>query len=116
MKKFTCIVCPISCNLQVDENNGEILVTGNQCKRGMKFGIAEYTSPVRMLTTTVKTKNGTIARLPVISSSEVPKKQLKSIVEELYKITVECPIKRGDIVVKNIGNTGVDIIATRTIQ
>jgi CxxC motif-containing protein len=116
MKEFTCIVCPVSCNLKVEEKDGEITVTGNQCKRGLNFGINEYSHPVRMLTTTLKTVNGSIRRVPVISTGEVPKDQLKSMVKELYKIEVPCPIKRGDIIIKNIHNTGVDIIATRTIS
>ena len=116
MKEFTCIVCPVSCNLKVEEKDGEITVTGNQCKRGLKFGINEYSHPMRMLTTTLKTVNGSINRVPVISTGEVPKDQLKSIVQELYKVIVTCPVKRGDIIVKNIRDTGVDIIATRTIS
>lgn len=116
MKQFICIVCPLSCNLKVEQLEDKINVTGNQCKRGEKFGIAEFTSPVRMITTTVKVENGSICRCPVISSSEVPKSELKNIVKELYTITVQCPIKRGDILVKNINDTGVDIIATRTIN
>lgn len=116
MKKFTCIVCPVSCHLKVENINGEITVTGNQCKRGTKFGKNEYSHPMRMLTTTLKTVNGSINRVPVISTGEVPKEQLKTIVKELYKLSVPCPITRGDIIVKNIHNTGVDIIATRTIS
>ena len=115
MKEFTCIVCPVSCHLKVEEKDGEITVSGNQCKRGLNFGLNEYSHPMRMLTTTLKTINGTVNRVPVISTGEVPKEQLKIIVNELYKVSVPCPIKRGDVIVSNINNTGVDIIATRTI-
>lgn len=115
MKKFTCIACPVGCTLTVEQKEDELIVTGNQCKRGKVFGENEYLHPMRMLTTTVKSVNGNITRIPVISNGEVPKDQLQKLVQELYKIEVKCPIKRGDIIMKNIKNTGVDIIATRTV-
>ena len=115
-KEFTCIVCPVSCSLKVESENNEILVTGNQCKRGMIFGQNEFTHPMRMLTTTVKIEGQNLHRLPVISTKEIPKEKLKDLVKELYKLTIKAPVKRGDVIVKNISNTGADIIATRTIQ
>ncbi len=116
MKEFTCIVCPVSCNLTVSEQNGEVTVEGNQCKRGLNFGINEYTDPKRMITTTVKLNHKELRRLPVISTEPVPKNRLIELVQSLYKIEVTTPVSRGDIVMKNIGNTGVDILATRTVK
>lgn len=115
-KEFTCIVCPVSCNLVVEEGEGLLTVTGNQCKRGAKFGEDEYRQPKRMLTTTVKITGGNVSRLPVISQDEIPKEKLFELVGLLYKVTVKSPVKRGDVIVKNIGNTGIDILATRTIK
>lgn len=115
MKEFTCIACPVGCSLRVENIIDEITVTGNQCKRGQIFGKNEYSHPMRMVTTTLKAVNGSMHRVPVISTGEVPKSQLRNIVKELYKIAVPCPIKRGDVIVENINGTGVNIIATRTI-
>jgi len=115
-KEFTCIVCPVSCNLLVEAIDGKIVVSDNQCKRGLIFGENEFKNPKRMLTTTVKITGSSVKRLPVISLDEVPKDRLIELAELLYKMTVKSPISRGDIVAKNIGNTGVDIIATRTIK
>ncbi len=57
MKKvITCIVCPVGCTLTVYEENHQIIVEGNQCKRGQEFGEKEYIRPMRILTTTVKNK------------------------------------------------------------
>lgn len=115
-KKFTCIVCPVSCNLIVEELDDLLTVSGNQCNRGMKFGEDEFRNPKRMLTTTVKVTGSTVKRLPVISEAEVPKERLFELAELLYKVTIKSPIHRGDIIAKNIGDTGIDIIATRTIR
>jgi CxxC motif-containing protein len=116
MKEFTCIVCPVSCSLQVDEIDGEVVVKGNQCKRGQVFGTNEFKEPKRMITTTVKLNGSRLKRLPVISSDEVPKARLKELVGELYKVEVNVPVKRGDVIAKNIGETGVDVLASRTVE
>ncbi len=115
-KEFTCIVCPVSCNLVVEDQEGHLTVSENQCKRGLIFGENEFRNPKRMLTTTVKITGSSVKRLPVISVDEVPKNRLIELAELLYKVTVKSPVHRGDIVAKNIGNTGVDVIATRTIK
>lgn len=115
-REMTCIVCPVGCRLVVDEIDGEIVVKNNQCKRGIAFGQNEYTDPIRVLTTTVKITGGKVKRLPVISTGEVPKRMIFKLVGDLYKITVKSPVKRGDVIVKNINGLGVDIVAGRTIE
>ena len=47
MSKLVCIVCPRGCTMEVTESGGEYTVTGNFCKRGRDFAIAEQTTPMR---------------------------------------------------------------------
>jgi CxxC motif-containing protein len=115
-KEFVCIVCPNSCRLRVTEENGKITVTGNECVRGERHGIHEYREPTRMLTTTVAIRGGTLPRLPVISREEVPKAALDRCLKALYRIELTAPLRCGDIVAKNIGDTGVDVIASRSMN
>jgi len=115
-KEFTCIVCPVSCTLNVSKEGEEIIVKGNNCKRGKVFGENEYKSPKRILTTTVKVEESCHKALPVISSDEIPKEKMFECVEQLYKMTVKAPIKKGEIIIKNILNTGVDIVASRSLK
>jgi len=115
-KEFTCIVCPVSCNLIAEEIDGVLTIKNNQCNRGQVFGENEFTHPMRMLSSTVKITGRKLTRLPVISSDEIPKDRLMELVQILYNHTVTSSVKRGEVVLKNIGNTGVDIIATRTIK
>jgi CxxC motif-containing protein len=115
-KQFICIVCPNSCRLSVTETAGEITVAGNECPRGEQHGIHEYREPTRMLTTTVAINGGTLPRLPVISREEVPKALLDRCLEILYRIELTAPLRSGDIVVKNICNTGVDVVASRSMK
>lgn len=115
-KEFVCIVCPNSCHLTVTEENGEIKVSGNSCKRGLKHGISEFTNPMRMLTSTVKVEGGMLPRLSVVSTDEVPRSKMNECLADIYKVSVKAPVKCGDIIIKNIQGTGVDVVASRSMK
>ena len=54
-KEIICTVCPRGCHIMV-EGDGKNVVSmdGYGCKRGVTYAEAEYSNPVRILTTTVK--------------------------------------------------------------
>lgn len=111
MKELTCIVCPVGCHLSVDENQK---ITGNKCPRGYQYAISELTHPKRMLTTTVRTIFNDVHRLSVKSKEPVPKEYLFDIMSELNQLIVTKHVKIGDIIVSNIHQTGVDMVATKS--
>jgi CxxC motif-containing protein len=115
-KEVVCIVCPSSCRLTVREENGTITVEGNGCKRGIEHGISEFTNPMRMLTSTVVVNGGSLPRLPVISTGEVPKAKLTECLTLLYGVAVSAPVTCGDVIVKDICGTGVDVVASRSMK
>lgn len=113
-KDLVCVSCPIGCAITVKLNDaGEVVsVTGNTCKRGESYARQECTHPERMLCTTVKVEGGRLPVVPVKSASPVPKELLVACMQEINQITVQAPVKIGDVVLKNILNTGIDIVAT----
>ncbi len=115
-KEYTCVVCPMSCRVTVTETPDGLVTSGNTCKRGEKHAIAEHTRPMRMLTSTIRLDGGKLPRVPVISSSEVPKDKLAECLEYLYHVHVEAPVTSGQVIVENICSTGVDIVAARTMK
>ena len=116
-KELICINCPQGCNLDVEFNDEKIIaVNGNECKRGLTYAEEEIFHPVRMVTTTVAVTDGLINLLPVKTNRPVDKSLTSNIVKEISKIKIEAPVGSGNIIIKNILNTGVDIIATRTIK
>lgn len=118
-RKMICISCPMGCRLTVTEDinlEDGYRVEGNLCPRGKAYGIKEMTNPTRMVPTTVKIKNGILPRLPVKTSDGVPKDMIFKCMEEINKVEVEAPVKVGNIIIKNILSTGVDIVATRTMK
>jgi CxxC motif-containing protein len=84
--------------------------------RGADYGVNEMTNPTRVLTTTVTLSDASIKRLPVRTSGRIPKDLIKKAMESINKVEVKAPIATGQVVVKNILNTGVDVIASRSIS
>ncbi|MBS4538664.1 DUF1667 domain-containing protein [Clostridium sp. D2Q-11] len=118
-KEITCIVCPIGCRLLVEKDDKEELgykVSGNKCTRGEDYGIKEMTNPTRVITSTVKVLNGLLPRVPIKTDGPVPKDKIFKCMEEIDKVVIEAPINIGDIIILDILNTGVNVVATRDMK
>ncbi len=112
MKTMTCIICPRGCSLTVEKEGAEYKVTGQMCKRGKEFAVNELTNPTRSVTTTVRTVFTEFPRLPVKTDGEVPLGKIFDVMKELDCILVKDTVKSGDVIVENISNTGINIVAT----
>ena len=115
-KDLICIVCPNGCKLHGEMNSeGELVVTGNKCVRGEAFVGSELTAPTRSVTTTVKTKFDQMPYLPVRTDGEIPKSAINDAIKELAAYRLERQVRCGDIILENVANTGVNVIATADI-
>lgn len=115
--ELICINCPIGCHLEVIETaNGDWLVEGNQCNRGKLYAIKELTAPTRILTTTIRINHGFLNRLPVRTKEGIPKDKLFDAMKQINQVVVEAPIRMGDVIISNILDTGVDVIASRSMK
>jgi len=112
MKQITCITCPIGCRISIDVMEDGYVFSGNKCAKGKDFAKTEMTSPVRSLTTTVRTVFPGAPVLPVRTNGEVPKEKIKEIIRELSGIIITGKIEIGEIVAADILGTGCDIIAS----
>lgn len=111
IRHITCIRCPMGCPLTVELTDGVVTkVEGNQCKRGVEYAKTECVNPVRTLTTTVKVAYG--GPLPVRSKDPIPKDSVLDAMAVLRGIMIVAPVQAGDVIVPNICNTGVDIVAS----
>ena len=114
--ELTCIRCPIGYMLTVTENqDGTIGVTGNTCSRGEEYGKKETKDPTRTVTSTMKVKNGIRPVVPVKTKGDIPKGKIADCMEALKRAEAEAPVRIGDILLKNVAGTGVDIVATKSI-
>ena len=115
-KKICCITCPVGCDIEVTEKDGEYFFKGALCKAGEKYAEKEMISPERVVCTSIKIKSTLFPLVSVRTSIPVPKGEIFDILEKLHDAAVEAPVKRGDVVVKNISSNNADIIATKTIM
>ena len=101
----------MGCHLSVDTETLE--VTGNTCPRGAKYVKEELTCPKRVITSTVKIIGGIHRRVPVKTNDSIPKELNFKCMELLNNIELKSPVKRGDVVIKNVLGTGADVVVCR---
>lgn len=116
-ESIICIGCPMGCEIRLTiGDNGEIIeVSGNRCKEGKKYAPEEYKNPVRILTATVQVEGSSQRLLPVRTSKSILRKLFLQSMPVLAKVRVKPPIKIGQVVVPNLLNTGIDVLATRNL-
>lgn len=117
IKNLTCINCPMGCQLTVEmEGNEVIRVNGNTCRRGSIYAHKEMTNPTRIVTSTVRVAHGSIAMVSVKTKEDIPKDKIFACIEALKHVKAEAPIRIGDVIVSNIADTGVDVVATKHVE
>ena len=112
VKEIVCIVCPNGCRIQCKQSGDGFHFSGQKCKRGESYAAAELTRPMRSLTTSVKTAFSDSPVVSVRTDGEVEKTKLSELAAALGKVIVTDRLQIGDIVVKNICGTGVNVICT----
>ena len=111
-----CIRCPKGCELTVFERDKQIRVEGNECRIGVEYAIEETKDPRRIVSSTVEILNSKYPRLPVRTRDTIPKDKIKKVVEDIKGKIVKAPVKKGEIISKNVAGTGVDLIAERDME
>lgn len=115
-RELTCIGCPMGCALTVEMNEKEVVsVIGNTCKRGDVYARKEVTNPTRIVTSSVMVEGGNLAAVSVKTKEDIPKGKIFDCMKALKGVKVQAPVHIGDVIVKDIAGTGVDVIATKNI-
>ncbi|MEW6553766.1 MAG: DUF1667 domain-containing protein [Actinomycetota bacterium] len=115
--ELVCINCPLSCGIELTEEDGEILeISGADCKVGLKYAEEEFRDPRRTVSTTVKVEGGVLPLLPVVSASPIPKSLVTEAVRVLAKVALKAPVADGQVVYRDILGTGVDIVSSRRLE
>ena len=115
-RELTCIGCPLGCTLTVGLNAGKVFsVEGYTCKRGRDYGEKECTNPMRTVTSSVPVKNGVIPMVSVKTASDIPRGKILECMEAIHTAAVQAPVHLGDVILTNIADTGVNLIATKAV-
>jgi CxxC motif-containing protein len=116
-KEVTCIVCPIGCRILVKTDGTYFkLINGNKCKRGIEYARSEALDPRRALATSVLVKGGEWPLVSVKTSYPIPKDKIFQILQEIKKTSVKAPVTIGQKIIKNVANTGIDVLATKSVK
>jgi CxxC motif-containing protein len=112
-KEIICVICPSSCHVTVEGENGTITeMTGFSCRNGETYARDEFLAPKRTLTSTVKAIGYAAPVIPVRSTKPIPKELLLECMKRINEVQAEAPFVIGKVVIENILNTGTNIIIT----
>jgi CxxC motif-containing protein/thioredoxin reductase len=112
-KSLVCIVCPKGCEIELYGSASNPTFEGYSCERGLEFAKQDIVNPKRVLCTTVLTKDSRL--LPVRTDREIPLESFERVMNRVKNIVVKKPVRRGEVIVENIENTNVNLVATATL-
>jgi len=116
-RNLTCIGCPMGCQITVQLEGEKILsVTGNTCAIGDHYARQEVIHPERTVTSTVIIEGGDKCRLSVKTAHNIPKDKIFACMDEINHVRVQAPKHIGDVIIKDVCGTGVDVVATRNVE
>ena len=116
-KKLICVSCPIGCEITVEiENSVVTKVSGNRCPRGEAYARQEAVDPMRVLPTSVRVIGGELPLVSVKTDQPVPKRLIWQIMEYIRTLSVNAPVKVGQVLVEHVLGTKANLIATREVR
>lgn len=116
-RELICIGCPMGCPIVVEMEEGKVLsVTGNTCPRGESYARKEVTNPTRIVTTTVRVEGGKVPMINVKTEQDIPKDKIFECIAALRGVTMKAPVHIGDIILENVADTGVNIVAAGNVE
>lgn len=115
IRDLICIVCPKGCPMKVTLEGKEILdVEGFTCPRGKQYAINECTSPMRTVTSTVRTSGGGV--VAVKTDKTIPKELMFDCMKEINKAVATLPVRIGDVLIENLLGTGANVVITANMD
>jgi CxxC motif-containing protein len=138
-EELICITCPLGCHLEAERRpDGSLVVTGNRCPRGPAYAREELLAPRRVVTATCRARvsgaepgpggraNGAPPRsdlatarprrIPCRTRAPFPKERVGELLVAIYSLEVELPVEIGKVLIPDALGSGIDLIATRSIQ
>jgi len=112
-----CPKCEKSCSLQIDYQGSELLsVTGHRCHLGVEFAESLFGPPLKIVSASVTVKGGIYPSVPVRTSKKIAPELVMAVIKAANQLSVEAPIRNGQVIARNIANSGAELIATRQVE
>jgi CxxC motif-containing protein len=114
---ITCVVCPVSCPVEVEYHEHEILsIDRNQCKLALEYVRNEMFDPRRVVTTSVEVEGGAMPLVSVKTDRPIPKTAVSDAMKTICAVRVRPPVRTGDVIVRDLLGTGANVVATRDVD
>lgn len=115
-KEFVCRGCHSKCVISMENIDENWIISGNDCIRGIEYANNEMNTDKDIFTTVIRIKGAKKDVVSVKSNKPIEKKLWIDCAKALSMLHVGAPIKIGDVVCRNLLNTGVDIICTKNLD
>jgi CxxC motif-containing protein len=116
IKEIYCVTCPKGCKLSVTMNGSQIIDVEHGCKRGKDYAHEELINPKRMVATSVQVDGGQHPLVAVYTSVPISKTLIRPLLDVLRGVHVTAPVKMGQILVENVLDSGVNVVASRSVN
>ncbi len=114
-RQVICTSCPRGCPLQVAILADAVRVSGQACRRGVRYAREEVTNPRRIVTTTVRVRHGSLPVVPVRSEVPIPKDRIPAALVELRGVVLSAPVEEHQVVLPSVAGTGIAVVASRSL-
>ena len=89
---------------------------GALCDRGKAYVESEVKNPMRTIATSVAVKGGAVPLVSVRLDKAIPKAAIFGCMAEIRKLCLQAPVRIGDVVLKNVCDSGSNVIVTKNID
>lgn len=96
------------------EGGAVVKVENNTCKRGEQYARQECVAPMRMVTAVARVQG---SDMPVSLKTEtpIPKEKIAACMDAIRAARFAMPILMGDVLIRDVAGTGVNLVATKSI-
>ncbi len=115
-RTFTCILCPNGCEIESEYSGREILsVRGYGCKKGKRYVEQELICPQRTIASLVRVRGGAQELVSVRLRGPVPRERISDVMAEIRKLTLDAPVRIGQVAIPDVLGLGSDVIVTKDV-
>jgi CxxC motif-containing protein len=116
IKEIYCVTCPKGCKLSITMDGKQIIDVEHGCNRGKDYAHEELINPKRMVATSVQVEGGLHPLVAVYTSAPISKTLIRPLLDTLRGVHVEAPVRMGQILVENVLDSGVNVVASRSVN
>lgn len=117
--EFLCVVCPNGCSIEAEFTTEKppklISADGQRCPRGLMWVHQEIENPMRTIASNVLVQNGDFIAASVRTESPISLGRVRNVMDEIRRQCPKAPLCIGHVLIKNVADTGVDVIVTRNV-